>query len=83
MNNALSHVFRQPAMALLNRYYNKNLSYIWPHHGTLYPLGKEFCSVFLLFFFTSVENCFAIEMKSEGTKNTVLFIVFCTFQVLE
>ena len=38
---------------------------------------------FVLFFFflTSVENGFAIDVKSKGTKNTLLFIFFFTFQV--
>ena len=35
----------------------------------------------LFFFFTSVENGFVIDVKSKGTKNTLLFIFFFTFQV--
>lgn len=37
------------------------------------------------FFFTSVENGFAIkngfDVKSKGTKNTLLFIFFFTFPI--
>ena len=79
MNNALSHVLRQPAMTRLNRYYNKTNHTYGLTMVHLYPLGKEFCSVF--FFFTSVENGFAIDVKSKGTKNTLLFTFFFTFQV--
>ena len=34
----------------------------------------------LFFFFTSVENGFAIDVKSKGTKNTLLFTFFLRFK---
>ena len=44
--------------------------YIYTHWVKNFVL----CFFFFFFFFTSVENGFAIGLKSKGTKNTLLFI---------